>query len=345
MPAAIGYRDFVRDPLVGSATVADSSTSGSSDVARPVANLIDNRRATLWARTGIDTVFVDPAAKAQIDLEVTALEVSGTAGRPVWDTHSIGLLHIDSLALFCPSEDNGRLSTISVRVMASKTAFGSTDIYDETISVSQPKYGPALSLVVPIGFSTTTTAANRPTTESRGGIRVPGSALTDPAPVVYIRIQVWSPASFSYLSNYDVTMGSVRVLSALCFDAAESGFTVGVGDPSTVIRTKGQSAVANAAAKAGTISGTMVGMDMDRVMDPRYGLNNFNLTTGISERVVFCPAVWRDDPSATIWTYSRSVGVAGLYLMEQPVVATTVSKTGSTGFAWTGQFAMKGVVD
>lgn len=345
MPAAIGYRDFTRDPTVGSASITDSSTSGSADAGRPASNLLDDRRATLWAREGVSTLYMDSAAKAQLDLQVDCVDVSGTTGRPVWDTHSVGLLHLDNIAVFCPTESDGRLATVTMRVMVSNTAFGSTDLYDEQFTITQPKFGPGFSVVVPIGFNTSTAQSARAAVEQKGGFSVPGSSLTDPAPTLYIRIQIWTPVSYSYMSVYDVTMGSVRVTSALCFDLSDAGMGVSVADPTVVTRSKGQSAVANAASKAGTITGTMVNMDMDRVMDPRCGANHFNLVTGVSERVVFCPSVWRDEPGASVWTYTRSIGLAGLYLLDQPVSLNTVQKTGSDDVAWTGQFSMRGVVD
>ena len=345
MPAAIGYRDFIRDPAVGSASITDSSTSGSADAGRPVSNLLDDRRATLWARVGVDTLYVDAAAKAQLDLQIDCVDVSGTSGRPVWDTHSVGLLHLDNIAVFCPTENDGRLATVTIRVMVSDTAFGSTDLYDEEFTITQPKFGPGFSVVVPIGFPTSIAQSARAAREHRGGFRVPGSSITSASPTVYIRIQIWTPVSYSYMGPYDVTMGSVRVTSALCFDLSDVGMAVSVADPTVITRSKGQAAVANAASKAGTVSGTMVNMDMDRIMDPRYGANHFNLVTGTSERVVFCPSVWRDDPGADVWTYTRSIGLAGLYLLDQPIVFSSVQKTGTDGAVWTGQFSMRGVVD
>ena len=355
MPAAIGYRNFFEGTLLAGAQVAtDSSAFGTPDASYPSSNVFDGRRSTYWRRQTCAPRSTSPTSCAQLDLYALLRDYSGLlTGSGVIKPLPVALLHLDNVSVNLQSaHPDGQRVNFGIRVTASHTAYTSNTLYDSgDMTFTADQFGAQPSVVVPIGFPTTLTAGQRLERQLAGGYVASGGSSNLN---LYIRVKIWATAAMpTYSPTFSVHVGSVRLASALCFDVSESGFSPGVVDNTNVIRTHGQTAVANAKTPARRVSGTMVGLKDDQVMGQHSTIVKFNREAGLSQRVFFTPSVFSDETSPPIWSSNKSMALHALSLLEQPLSPSTVARTDSgdssdgskNGFVWVCPFSLLETVD
>lgn len=358
MPAAIGYRDFLRDSAIaGSVVVADSSPTGSSNASYPVSNVLDDRRNTVWARENCPSRFGSPASCAQLDITFTANNTQDTTTAN--DSLPVGLLHLDNVNVFYQTDTGRRLQDFAVVVTVDHTTLGSSGIYNSGTLLyfhNQDMSAPGANIVIPIGFDTAVLPPGAPGSAAdndRKAREAIGGAAGQSSRNFKIRVQIYNVDNNATAAAFTVRVGSVRVMSALCFDTSDAGFTISAVDNSTIVRTNGQAAVANSRTPMFRLSGQMVNLSDEKVFRPSNSVCALNKSTGISKRVVFIPSVWADEEAAC-WTGFKSQMLGFLALLEQPIAASTVGRVvggeafldaSPNGFAWTAPFSLLEVVD